>query len=73
MSNAEWLAESSPIVRKLFIAAVFVDLRPIEVQYDYDNQAWIQDGIYISCAHPESMNCDCYGKQHAGERAPSIH
>ncbi len=55
------------------ITTVFADLRPMEVQYDYDNQAWIQDGLYVSCAHPESKNCACYGKQHAGERAPSIH
>ena len=36
--------------------------------YDYDNQAWIGiDGKYMSCAHPESIHCTCYGKIHAGE------
>ena len=45
----------------------------IDVQYDYDNQAWIENGSYISCSHPDAMNCTCYGKIHAGERAPSIH
>ena len=35
--------------------------------YDFTNQAWVRKGIYQSCAHPESMNCQCYGKLHAGE------
>lgn len=35
--------------------------------YDYNNQAWVQKGKYISCNHPNSMNCNCYGKMHAGE------
>ena len=62
-----------PQITTLYLAAAPVERRPIEVQYDYDNQAWIQEGLYIRCGHPEAMNCDCYGKQHAGERAPSIH
>jgi len=37
--------------------------------YDYDNQAWIVDGKYQRCAHPETMDCGCYGKAHAGEPA----
>lgn len=37
--------------------------------YDYKNQAWIIDGVYVSCAHPPDMNCHCYGKVHAGEPA----
>jgi hypothetical protein len=36
--------------------------------YDYENQCWIVDGIIQSCEHPESMNCQCYGKLHAGEK-----
>jgi hypothetical protein len=49
-----------------------------EIQFDYDNQAWIIDGIYQSCAHPESMcgpqaNDPCWQRQHAGEKAPNIH
>ena len=35
--------------------------------YDYINQCWIVDGTIQSCAHPAGMNCDCYGKLHAGE------
>lgn len=35
--------------------------------YDYANQAWVVDGKYIACGHPEFMNCDCFGKVHAGE------
>ena len=36
-----------------------------EVQYDYDNQAWIVDGVY--------QDCGCYGRVHAWQKAPSIH
>jgi hypothetical protein len=35
--------------------------------YDYKNQAWVLEGKYVKCGHPESMNCSCYGKEHAGE------
>lgn len=35
--------------------------------YDYENQAWVKDGKYLRCGHPESMNCNCYGKLHEGE------
>lgn len=35
--------------------------------FDYDRQAWALGGRYIRCGHPESMNCDCYGRIHAGE------
>ena len=35
--------------------------------YDYKNQAWTKNGRYIACNHPENMNCNCYGKLHAGE------
>jgi hypothetical protein len=36
--------------------------------YDYDNQAWYQNGVYVLCGHPASFDCDCYGKLHAGEK-----
>ncbi len=36
-------------------------------EYDYENQAWVQDGKYVSCAHPAEMGCRCYGRLHAGE------
>ena len=35
--------------------------------YDYDNQAWVKDGKYVRCGHPESMDCRCYGKTHEGQ------
>jgi len=35
--------------------------------FDYQNQAWVKDGKYIKCGHPESMNCNCYGNIHEGE------
>jgi hypothetical protein len=39
-------------------------------RYDYQRQAWIVDGRYATCGHPDSMACDCYGRLHAGELAP---
>jgi hypothetical protein len=42
-------------------------------QYDYDNQAWIVNGKYENCAHPVDHGCQCYGRLHQGENAPSIH
>jgi hypothetical protein len=45
----------------------------VETQYDYDNQAWIVNGVYAKCYHPKDMNCSCYGTLHEGEKAPSIH
>lgn len=35
--------------------------------YDYNNQAWVVDGKYARCGHPDSMNCGCYGRTHEGE------
>jgi hypothetical protein len=40
-----------------------------EDRFDYDHQAWIVDGRYVRCGHPESMDCNCYGKLHEGELA----
>lgn len=37
--------------------------------FDYERQAWVVSGRYVSCAHPDSMGCTCYGKLHAGELA----
>jgi len=36
--------------------------------YDYDNQAWVIDGRYVRCGHPETMDCDCYGKINKGKK-----
>jgi hypothetical protein len=36
--------------------------------YDYDNQAWYMNGVYVRCGHPEDMDCGCYGKLHQGEK-----
>jgi hypothetical protein len=50
--------------------------------FDYTNQAWTEDGVYVDCNHPpvgsvmgddgpvpgaEFVGCDCYGRAHAGE------
>jgi hypothetical protein len=37
--------------------------------FDYQNQAWVENGRYVRCGHPESMDCGCYGRQHEGEQA----
>jgi hypothetical protein len=40
-----------------------------EMSFDYEKQVWIAQGVYQRCGHPESMDCRCYGKIHAGEEA----
>lgn len=37
------------------------------LHYDYDKQAWVRNGVYVRCGHPESMDCRCYGRMHEGE------
>lgn len=37
--------------------------------YDYENQAWVRNGRYVRCACSDIIDCQCYGKQHAGEPA----
>jgi hypothetical protein len=39
--------------------------------YDYDKQAWVEDGKYVRCGHPEDTACICYGREHEGEDAQS--
>lgn len=35
--------------------------------YDYERQAWVIDGRYVNCGHPEGVDCGCYGRRHQGE------
>ena len=35
--------------------------------FDYNNQAWVKDGKYLRCGHPESMTCGCFGRTHEGK------
>lgn len=35
--------------------------------YDYEKQAWVIGGLYQRCNHPATMDCNCYGRKHAGE------
>lgn len=35
--------------------------------FDYEKQAWVVNGRYVRCGHIDP--CDCYGRQHVGERA----
>lgn len=34
--------------------------------YDYINQAWVLAGKYVTCGHPEVMDCDCFGRKNVG-------
>lgn len=34
--------------------------------FDYHNQAWIIDGRYIRCGHPNFPPCGCFGRVHEG-------
>ncbi len=34
--------------------------------YDYDRQAWVIDRRYVDCGHADAMDCECYGRRHAG-------
>lgn len=43
--------------------------RPATTEYDYRRQAWVVNGRYVRCRHPDTMDCQCYGKLHAGECA----
>lgn len=38
------------------------------IWYDYTNQAWVVNGVYKNCGHPESMQCRCFGRKHEGEK-----
>jgi hypothetical protein len=45
--------------------------------YDYENQAWVANGVYLDCNHPKAgtmlltgevfEGCSCYGRKHKGE------
>jgi hypothetical protein len=39
--------------------------------FDYAKQAWVVNGRYVRCGHPEAMDCQCYGRLHEGEREGS--
>jgi hypothetical protein len=78
--KADALATAKSIRDKAADDAVPVDAvpaQPDDIQYDYDNQAWIKNGVYQNCNHPASMarQCEasCYGRMHQGEKAPNIH
>ncbi len=42
-------------------------LAPPAAWFDYDHQAWVENGKYRRCGHPDEMNCSCYGRVHQGE------
>lgn len=46
-----------------------------EVEFDYENQAWMIDGVYQNCGHTPltDFSCGCYGREHQGKTAEQIH
>lgn len=43
-----------------------IDRLARDFTFDYKNQAWIRDGRYLDCSHPNSMDCQCYGRKYEG-------
>lgn len=39
----------------------------LPVWFDYQNQAWVKDGVYVKCGHRPTDVCGCYGRLHEGE------
>lgn len=39
--------------------------------YAFDVQAWVENGRYLRCGHPEPQTCQCYGRLHEDELAPT--
>jgi hypothetical protein len=43
--------------------------------FDYDNQAWVLNGVYIDCGHDHNKPCpggNCFGRTHNGEPATGV-
>lgn len=40
-----------------------------KTEFDYEKQCWVVDGVVQRCGHPDHMDCQCYGKEHEGEKA----
>ena len=38
-----------------------------DTHYDYECQAFVTNGRYVRCGHPETTDCQCYGRLHEGE------
>ena len=41
--------------------------------FDSKKQAWVLNGVYMRCGHPDDMGCHCYGKEHEGEKTIAKH
>ena len=39
--------------------------------FDYEVQAWVENGKYVSCGHPPYFDCHCYGKMNEGKETES--
>lgn len=40
-----------------------------KIEFNYDLQVWIVDGIIQRCGHPESMDCGCVALTFCGRTA----
>jgi hypothetical protein len=40
--------------------------------FDYEKEAWVEEGKYVRCGHPETMKCGCYGRRFEGLTARDI-
>lgn len=40
--------------------------------FDYDLQVWVADGVIQRCGHPDSMDCQCLAKIHAGKKLAEV-
>lgn len=61
MTTEDMVTEANVMIEKAKLAM------SVPSGFDYENQAWVVDGRYIRCGHPDSMSCGCFGRKHEGE------
>lgn len=47
-----------------------IEADKLATYFDYTNQAWVVNGVYVGCSH--KFACQCFGKLHAGELASTF-
>jgi hypothetical protein len=54
-------------MEKIMVSTLSDDREPVAPLsgYDYQNQAWAENGRYIRCGHTSA--CSCFGRLHDGE------
>ena len=50
----------SPTLQQRAVLQVDRLAQRVGIGFDYENQAWVVDGRYVSCGHPETMDCGCF-------------